>query len=93
MLTWMTAAFAIALGVAFVVRGARRLADGLRDAASLQVIRGIRSLVVGASAGAVAVGLLTGRTGLLILASVFLAEELYETGVVALIIRAGECPD
>lgn len=74
----------------FGVRGARRLGAGLRDAVSLDVIRGIRALVTALALTATAIGLLTGEPGFLVLAAVFLAEELYETGCVALIIRAGE---
>jgi hypothetical protein len=39
------------------------------------------------AAAAVAGGLLSGQTGWLVLGAVFLAEELYETGVVALVLR------
>jgi hypothetical protein len=45
-------------------------------------------VVVGVAAWALAGGLLFGQTWLLVFGAVFLAEELYETGVVALILRA-----
>ena len=72
------------------VRGARQLARGLRGAASLDVIRGIRSVVFAAVAGLFAIGVLTANTGFVVLGGVFLAEELYETGVVSLAIRWGD---
>jgi len=45
---------------------------------------------VGVAAGALASGLLFEQTWLLVFGGIFLAEELYETGVVALILRAGQ---
>ena len=84
-------AAALLLGaVLFAVRGSRRLVRGLRHAVSLEVIRGIRGWVVGAAMAACAVGVLWQETGFIVLGAVFLAEELYETGVVALVIRRGE---
>jgi hypothetical protein len=74
------------------VRGVRLLVRGLRHAddasASLEVVRGIRGIVVGAGVGALAAGVLFGQTWLLAFGVVFLAEELYETGVLMLILRA-----
>jgi hypothetical protein len=73
------------------VRGARRLARGLRHAdedwSSLEVVRGIRGIVVGVGAGALAAGFLSGQTWLLVFGAVFLAEEIYETGVLVGILR------
>jgi hypothetical protein len=47
-------------------------------------------MAVAVSAGALAGGLLFGETWLLVFGAIFLAEELYETGVVALILRAAQ---
>lgn len=73
-------------------RGVRLLRRGLRCAddarASLWVIRGIRGVVAAVSAAILAGGILFGQSGLLVLGGIFLGEELYETGVVALILRA-----
>ena len=44
-------------------------------------------MIVPIAAAALAVGILFAQTGLLVFGGVFLAEELYETGVVALILR------
>ncbi len=87
-------ALLLALGGAWAaIRGVRLFVRGYRDAdhpsASLRVIRGIRGLVVAVGTWALAGGLLFGQTWLLVFGAVFLAEELYETGVVALILRAG----
>ena len=72
-------------------RGVRLAARALGCAddpsASLWLIRGIRGIVVGVAAGALASGMLFEETWLLVFGAVFLAEELYETGVVALILR------
>ena len=83
------------LGVAAVViaafmawRGLRRMRHGLRAAASLELVRGIRALVTAAAVAVFGLALLTGERGLLAFAAVFLAEELYETGVLALILRS-----
>jgi len=79
---------AIVLAVFLGWRGLRRMRRGLRESASLELVRGIRALVTAAAVGMGALALLTGERGLLAFAAVFLAEELYETGVLALIIRA-----
>jgi hypothetical protein len=71
-------------------RGISRLVRGLRQARSLEVVRGIRGCVVAASLALCALGLLTAQTGFLVLGAVFLSEELYETGILAAIIRVGE---
>ena len=74
------------------VRGAGALGRGLRDARALEVVRGIRGCVVALVAAAFAAAVLLASTGLIVLAAVFLGDELYETGVLALIIRSGERP-
>lgn len=73
------------------VRGVRLLKRGVECAddpsSSLWVIRGIRGVVVAVAAAALAGGILLGETGLLVFGGIFLAEELYETGVIALVLR------
>lgn len=73
------------------LRGPRLLIRGWRDAddpsSSLTVVRGIRGIAIAVGAWALAAGMVFGQTWLLAFGSVFLAEELYETGVVALILR------
>ena len=79
-----------------LVRGAQLLKRGLGGAddpsAPLRLVRGIRGIVVGIGADALASGLLFGQTGLVVFGTVFLAEELYETGILILILRADQPP-
>lgn len=81
---------AVLIGASSAVRGARCLARGLRHARSLDVIRGIRGLVIALAAAAFSLGVLTAETGFLVFGAVFLGEELYETGILVLILRFGE---
>jgi hypothetical protein len=79
-------------GVWAGVRGVRLVARALHGAdradSSLLLIRGIRGIVVAVATAALAAGTLFDQTWLLVFGAIFLAEELYETGVVALILRA-----
>jgi hypothetical protein len=82
-----------ALGGAWAgARGVRLLVRALRDAddprASLTLIRGIRGIAVAMAASGLASGVLFSQTWLLVFGAIFLTEELYETGVVALVLRA-----
>jgi hypothetical protein len=77
-------AWAALYGARLVTRAVRR-ADAAD--ASLTLMRGIRGVVVAVAAWALAGGLLLAQTWLLVFGAVFLAEELYETGVVVLILR------
>jgi hypothetical protein len=76
------------------VRGARLLVRGAgaadEEASSLRVVRGLRGVVVAVGLGALATGLVFAQTWLLAFGVVFLAEELYETGVLVLILRRGQ---
>jgi uncharacterized membrane protein HdeD (DUF308 family) len=86
-------AIVIALAGAWAsARGSALMVHALRSAddphASLTLVRGIRGVVVGIAAGALAGGMLLSQTWLLVFGAVFLAEELYETGVVILVLRA-----
>jgi hypothetical protein len=78
------------IGVVSAAHGACRLTSGLRHARPPDVVRGIRGSVIALAAIAFAAGVLLAQTGLLVLGAVFLGEELYETGLLAAIIRAGE---
>jgi hypothetical protein len=53
------------------------------------VVRGIRLAVLALVADLGAVAVPTGHPGFLIVGALILAEELYETGVIALVVRAG----
>jgi hypothetical protein len=82
----------ISMGIWIAIRGVRSFVCGYREAddpsASLRIIRGIRGIVVAVATWALAGGLFLDQTWLLVFGAVFLAEELYETGVVELILRS-----
>ena len=86
----VVAALLLLAGGLAVVRGSRQVARGLRDGASVELVRGLRGWILAVSAGIFATALLAGIPGLAVLGVVFLAEELYETGVVLFVIRRGE---
>ena len=70
-------------------RGATLMCRGLRDADALDLVRGIRFVVIAFVAGLAGLGVASGHGGLLVIAALILAEEIYETGALALIIRIG----
>ncbi|HXH82752.1 MAG TPA: hypothetical protein VNN07_07470 [Candidatus Tectomicrobia bacterium] len=78
-------AWAGARGIGLLARG---LAEAERETSSLDVIRGIRGVAVAVGTVALAGGLLLEQRWLLAFGLVFLLEELYETGVVLLVLRA-----
>jgi hypothetical protein len=80
----------ILFGIWAGARGARMVSDGLAGASALELIRGIRFAIFALVAGFFAVGIVSGRTGFIIFGAIILAEELYETGVLALFVRLGE---
>jgi hypothetical protein len=80
------------LAAGATARGVRLLARGVVRAMPLDLIRGIRACVVSFASVACAVGFLQAETGFLVLGALVLAEELYETGLVCLVIRLGEEP-
>jgi hypothetical protein len=86
----IAAGLLLLIGVVSAARGTRRLMSGLRYARPLEVVHGIRGSVTALAAVACAGGVLLAQTGLIVLGAVFLGEELYETGLLAAIIRAGE---
>jgi len=91
-LSYAVAGILMLVGALAAARGMRALRRGLREAGALLIVRGIRGCVVALAAAAFAAGVLLASTGLIVLGAVFLGEELYETGVLALIIRSGEPP-
>jgi hypothetical protein len=86
-LLWLLAAGALWQGI-------RGLATGLSEvnhpASALRVVRGIRGVIVAVSLASLGGGVLFGSTGLLAFGVIFLGEELYETGVILLALRAGQ---
>jgi len=73
-------------------RGARRVSDGLATGAALELVRGLRLAIFAIVAGFFAVGLVSARSGFVTFGALILAEELYETGTLAAIIRLGDRP-
>jgi len=71
-------------------RGARRMAAGLRDAVALELVWGIRDVIFAVVTILFAVATLTASTGFAIFGAIILAEELYETGLLVLLIRLGD---
>jgi hypothetical protein len=74
-------------------RGVQLLLKGLRaanqPAGSLWLVRGIRGVIIAVGMAALGGGVLWANKGLLVFGVIFLGEELYETGVVLLTLRAG----
>jgi hypothetical protein len=74
-------------GARLLVHAVRRADD---PASSLRAVRGIRGVVIGVAAWALAAGLLLEQTWLLVFGAVFLAEELYETSVLLLVLAMAD---
>ena len=72
------------------VAGVRMMRTALRRGDALHLIRGIRILILGLVTGLAALTFATGNTGFLVIGLLILAEELYETGMLAAIIRLGD---
>lgn len=87
------AALAVLGGAWAGARGVRLLARGLthgeHPSAPLWVVRGLRGIIVAICMAALAVGTVLGQVWLVVFGGLWLAEEIYETGVLALILRAG----
>jgi hypothetical protein len=81
----------VVLAAVFAWRAVRQVARALRDSAhrdsSLWLIRGIRALIIAAASLAFALGIVYGSRATMLIAAVILGEELYETGVVLLVLR------
>lgn len=95
MLTGLSGIFLTVLlllaATAAVWRGSPLLIRGLREAShpasSLWLVRGLRGEIVAVSLAALAGGVLFGQSWLLTFGAIFLGEELYETGLLILILR------
>ena len=75
-------------------RGARLVLVGLRGAdhsdGALWLIRGLRGLIVWICLTCLALGALLEQVWLLVFAGLWLLEEIYETGALALILRSSK---
>lgn len=89
----LLAALAVVVGGCAGARGVRLLARGLGHgddpSAALWIVRGLRGIIVALCLGALAAGAVLGQVWLVVFGALWLAEEVYETGVLALILRAG----
>ncbi len=85
----LAGAWAGARGITLLVHG---LAHADDERSSLDVIRGIRGVVVALGTAALAGGVLFEQSWLLAFGSIFLLEELYETGVIILVLRRAASP-
>ncbi len=72
-------------------RAVRHIIPALREPdhadSSIRLVRGIRALIVAAMSVVFVLGILYESWPMLLIAAVILGEELYETGVVLLILR------
>ena len=79
-------------GAYAAVAGVRMMIAALARGDALRLIWGIRVLIIGLVADLAALTFATGNTGFLVIGLLILAEELYETGTLAAIIRLGDRP-
>ncbi len=87
--SWIVAGLLLLFGAYAAVRGVARMARALRAGLALDLVRGIRVVIVAFIAGVFALGVLTAETGFLVMGALILAEELYETSTLSLLLRAG----
>jgi hypothetical protein len=86
-LLWLLAAVALWRGIWGLATG---LCELNHPASALRVVRGIRGVIVAVSMAVLGGGMLFASTGLVVFGVIFLGEELYETGVILLALRAGQ---
>ncbi|MBI1999864.1 MAG: hypothetical protein HYV46_17275 [candidate division NC10 bacterium] len=90
----LLAALLLLLASGSAWRGARCVSYGLRAAdrpsGSVWLVRGIQGAIIALAMAALGGGVLYGQAWLLIFGVIFLAEELYETGIVLLALRTDE---
>ena len=77
-------------GADAAVVSVRMIRSALRRGDALHLIRGIRVLILAFVAGLSTLSFATGNTGFLVMGMLILAEEIYETGTLAAIIRLGD---
>jgi hypothetical protein len=79
------------LASVFGWRAVRHFARALHDPghadSGIRLVRGIRALIIAATSVVFALGIVYESRTMLLIAAVILGEELYETGVVLLVLR------
>jgi hypothetical protein len=83
-------ALLVSAGASAAAAGIRMMSRALGRGDALHLVRGIRVLILGVIAGLAALTFATGNTGFLVIGLLILAEEIYETGMLAAIIRLGD---
>jgi hypothetical protein len=86
-LLWLLSSGALWLGMQQLATGVRAIDH---PASPLRVVRGLRGVIVAVSLVALGGGMLFTSPGLLVFGVIFLGDELYETGVLLLALRAGQ---
>lgn len=79
-------------GAAAAVAGVAMMRRALGQGSALDLLRGIRVLILGVVTGLAALACASGNTGFLVIGLLILAEELYEIGTLAAIVRWGDRP-
>jgi hypothetical protein len=74
------------------IAGISMMRSALARSDALHLIRGIRVLIIGFVAALSTLGIASANSGFLIVGLLILAEEIYETGTLAAIIRLGDRP-
>ena len=74
------------------IAGVSMMRTALARSDALHLIRGIRVLIIGFVAALSTVCIASANSGFLIVGLLILAEEIYETGTLAAIIRLGDRP-
>jgi hypothetical protein len=90
LLTSILGIFRVLLAAHGLPRVARAVRERERPGAPLLLARGARSVIAAAALFVIALGEIVGSPALVWFGVAFLAEEIYETGVVILILRWGE---
>jgi hypothetical protein len=91
--SWIAAGGLLLIGLGAAVRGVRLMGRGLRLARGLDLVRGIRVVIVAFVSGVSALGILAAEPGFIVLGALILAEELYETATLAAILRSGQATE
>ena len=87
---WGLASLLLLAGLYSAIRGVRLMARALGRGRALELVRGIRLVILAFVAAVFAVGLLSAERGFVVLGAIVLAEELYETGTLAALVRLGD---